>query len=293
MMARIRSSRPLSVSTMTVVVLAFATAGCASTTPSPSPAVSGALERSPAVTAASSPGPSSAPPPSVSSASPAPVAADRVPARLEPGVAYRPAIDPANFVEAIDNPYWPLAPGTHWTFRSQEQRTETTVTPDRRPVMGVSTVVVHDQVFNGSDLAEDTFDWYAQDKAGNVWYFGEATTSYEDNPAGDHAGSWEAGVDGAQPGIVMLADPLSGDVYRQEFKAGEAEDIAMVRRLDAKLKVPAGSFGDVLVTEEWTPLEPDVIELKYYAKGTGVIEERQILGGDELVQLRKMTPPGG
>ena len=278
---------------MTVVVLAFATAGCASTTPSPSPAVSGALERSPAVTAASSPGPSSAPPPSVSSASPAPVAADRVPARLEPGVAYRPAIDPANFVEAIDNPYWPLAPGTHWTFRSQEQRTETTVTPDRRPVMGVSTVVVHDQVFNGSDLAEDTFDWYAQDKAGNVWYFGEATTSYEDNPAGDHAGSWEAGVDGAQPGIVMLADPLSGDVYRQEFKAGEAEDIAMVRRLDAKLKVPAGSFGDVLVTEEWTPLEPDVIELKYYAKGTGVIEERQILGGDELVQLRKMTPSGG
>jgi len=208
-------------------------------------------------------------------------------------VAYRPAIDPANFVEAIDNPYWPLAPGTHWTFRSQEQRTETTVTPDRRPVMGVSTVVVHDQVFNGSDLAEDTFDWYAQDKAGNVWYFGEATTSYEDNPAGDHAGSWEAGVDGAQPGIVMLADPLSGDVYRQEFKAGEAEDIAMVRRLDAKLKVPAGSFGDVLVTEEWTPLEPDIIELKYYAKGTGVIEERQILGGDELVQLRKMTPPGG
>jgi hypothetical protein len=208
-------------------------------------------------------------------------------------VAYRPAIDPANFVEAIDNPYWPLAPGTHWTFRSQEQRTETTVTPDRRPVMGVSTVVVHDQVFNGSDLAEDTFDWYAQDKAGNVWYFGEATTSYEDNPAGDHAGSWEAGVDGAQPGIVMLADPLSGDVYRQEFKAGEAEDIAMVRRLDAKLKVPAGSYGDVLVTEEWTPLEPDVIELKYYAKGTGVIEERQILGGDELVQLRKMTPSGG
>jgi len=278
---------------MTVVVLAFATAGCASTTPSPSAAVSRALERSPAVTAASSPGPSSAPPPSVSSASPAPVAADRVPARLEPGVAYRPAIDPANFVEAIDNPYWPLAPGTHWTFRSQEQRTETTVTPDRRPVMGVSTVVVHDQVFNGSDLAEDTFDWYAQDKAGNVWYFGEATTSYEDNPAGDHAGSWEAGVDGAQPGIVMLADPLSGDVYRQEFKAGEAEDIAMVRRLDAKLKVPAGSYGDVLVTEEWTPLEPDVIELKYYAKGTGVIEERQILGGDELVQLRKMTPPGG
>jgi hypothetical protein len=196
-------------------------------------------------------------------------------------------------VAVIDNPYWPLAPGTHWSFRSQEERTETTVTPDHRLVMDVSTVVVHDQVFNGSDLVEDTFDWYAQDAAGNVWYLGEDTTSYEDNPAGDHAGSWEAGVAGAQPGVVMLADPLPGDVYRQEFKAGEAEDIAMVRRLGAKLKVPAGSYGDVLVTEEWTPLEPDIIELKYYAKGIGVIEERQILGGDELVQLRTMRRPGG
>jgi len=283
---------------MTIVVLALATAGCGSTTPSPAPAVSGVLESPPAVAEPSSAAPASAAPASAapspaSVASPASVSADRDPTRLEPGVAYRPAIDPANFVEAIDNPYWPLAPGTHWSFRSQEQRTETGVTPDRRTVMGVSTVVVHDQVFNGNDLAEDTFDWYAQDRAGNVWYFGEDTTSYEDNPAGDHAGSWEAGVDGAQPGIVMLADPVPGDLYRQEFKAGEAEDVAMVRRLDAKLKVPAGSYGDVLVTEEWTPLEPDVIELKYYAEGVGVIEERQILGGDELVQLRKMTPPGG
>jgi len=283
---------------MTIVVLALATAGCGSTTPSPAPAVSGVLESPPAVAEPSSAAPASAAPASAapspaSVASPASVSADRDPTRLEPGVAYRPAIDPANFVEAIDNPYWPLAPGTHWSFRSQEQRTETVVTPDRRTVMGVSTIVVHDQVFNGNDLAEDTFDWYAQDRAGNVWYFGEDTTSYEDNPAGDHAGSWEAGVDGAQPGIVMLADPVPGDLYRQEFKAGEAEDVAMVRRLDAKLKVPAGSYGDVLVTEEWTPLEPDVIELKYYAEGVGVIEERQILGGDELVQLRKMTPPGG
>ena len=283
---------------MTIVVLALATAGCGSTTPSPAPAVSGVLESAPVAAEPSSAAPASAAPTSAAPspaavASPASVSADRDPTRLEPGVAYRPAIDPANFVEAIDNPYWPLVPGTHWSFRSQEQRTETVVTPDRRTVMGVSTIVVHDQVFNGNDLAEDTFDWYAQDGAGNVWYFGEDTTSYEDNPAGDHAGSWEAGLDGAQPGVVMLAAPRPGDVYRQEFKAGEAEDLAMVRRLDAKLKVPTGSYAVVLVTEEWTPLEPDVIELKYYAKGVGVIEERQILGGDELVQLRKMNPPGG
>jgi hypothetical protein len=221
------------------------------------------------------------------------VVADRVPTRLEPGSTYQPALDSTAFVQTIDNTYWPLLPGTHWTFRSADERTEVAVTTDRRNVMGVSTVVVHDQVFSGKDLMEDTFDWYAQDTAGNVWYFGEDTTSYENGPAGDKAGSWEGGVNGAQPGIVMLADPLPGDVYRQEYHAGDAEDIALVRRLDATLKVPAGSYKDVLVTEEWTPLEPDVIELKYYARGIGVIEERQILGGNELVLLVKMTPSGG
>src|SRR5262249_49560677 len=154
--------------------------------------------------------------------------------RLEPGAAYQPAIDPAGYVQDIDNPFWPLKPGTHWTFKSADERTETRVTTDRRQVMGVSTVVVHDQVFSGADLKEDTYDWYAQDTAGNVWYFGEDTTSYENGPAGDKTGSWEGGVNGAQPGIVMLADPQLGDIYRQEYLAGEAEDIALVRRLDAK-----------------------------------------------------------
>jgi hypothetical protein len=152
---------------------------------------------------------------------------------------------------------------------------------------------VHDQVFSGKKVAEDTFDWYAQDRAGNVWYFGEATLSYEDNPAGDPTGSWEAGVNGAQPGVVMLAEPLGGDVYRQEFSAGEAEDLALVRQGGTKLKVPAGSYADVLVTEEWTPLEPAIIELKYYARGVGVIEEKGIFGSDELVQLTRVVAPGG
>jgi hypothetical protein len=273
------------------VIVALVSIGCATDTATPSPAVRSAVPASAPPTSAATPFASgatvSAPP-----ASPAAATADRNPARMDGAVTYQPAIDPGDFVETVDNPYWPLVPGTTSTFRSADERTVTAVTSDRRMVMGVSTVVVHDQVFSGSHLVEDTFDWYAQDRAGNVWYFGEATVSYEDDPAGDHAGSWEAGVGGAQPGVVMLADPIGGDVYRQEFLAGEAEDLALVRQGGTKLKVPAGSYDDVLVTEEWTPLEPAVIELKYYARGVGVIEERGIFGSDELVQLIRIKPPG-
>jgi hypothetical protein len=291
------SNRPRSVPVTLTVAVAVLAAGCASTNPTPSPLATGggALSASAAASLASTPAPSAsaiASSPAASSV-PSAVARDRVPSRLDPAATYQPAIDPADFVEAVDNPYWPLVPGTKWTYRSADERTEVAVTSERRTVMGVSTVVVHDQVFADDELMEDTFDWYAQDRAGNVWYFGEDTTSYEDNPAGDHAGSWEAGVDGGQPGVVMLADPMSGDVYRQEFYAGEAEDLALVRRLGTKLKVPAGSYDDVLVTEEWSPLEPDIIELKYYARGVGVIAERGIFGSKELVQLVKVTPPAG
>jgi hypothetical protein len=275
-------------------IVALVSIGCATDTATPSPAIRTAIPVSAPPTASATPSASasaatvSAPP-----ASPAVAVPDRNPARMDGAVTYQPTIDPADFVETVDNPYWPLVPGTTSTFRSADERTVTAVTSDRRTVMGVSTVVVHDQVFSGSDLFEDTFDWYAQDRAGNVWYFGEATVSYEDDPAGDHAGSWEAGVGGAQPGVVMLAHPVGGDVYRQEFLAGEAEDLALVRQGGTKLKVPAGSYDDVLVTEEWTPLEPAVIELKYYARGIGVIEERGIFGSDELVQLIRIKPPGG
>jgi hypothetical protein len=281
--------------TILFVTIALVTIGCATDNATPSPAVRTVAPASVAPTAAAtalasaSTGATS----SALPASPAALAPDRNPARMDGAVTYQPAIDPADFVEAVDNPYWPLVPGTTFTFRSADERIVTAVTSDRRMVMGVSTIVVHDQVFSGGDLVEDTFDWYAQDRAGNVWYFGEATVSYEDNPAGDPAGSWEAGVDGAQPGIVMLADPIGGDVYRQEYLAGEAEDLALVRQGGTKLKVPAGSYDDVLITEEWSPLEPDVIELKYYAPGVGVIEERGIFGSDEVVQLIRIKPPGG
>ena len=267
--------------------LVLGLSGCAPAAQTSGPAATSAATSAPVVTSASpvangSPAPATSAPPAVTLA--------RNPAAMDAAVPYRPVIDPADFVEVIDNPYWPLTPGTSFEFKSADEQTKVVVTSERRTVMGVSTVVVSDKVFADGKLSEDTSDWYAQDRAGNVWYFGEATLSFEDDPAGDPAGSWEAGVDGAQPGVVMLADPLGGDVYRQEFYAGDAEDLALVRHANASITVPAGSYENVLVTEEWSPLEPDVIELKYYAKDIGVVEERQIFGGTELVKLTKVTP---
>ena len=267
--------------------LSLALAGCAPTVQTPGPAATAAATSAPVVpTASASAGGSIAP----ATSAPSAAEAARNPAAMDAAVPYQPVIDPAGFVEVIDNPYWPLTPGTSYEFESAGEQTKVVVTSERRTVMGVSTVVVSDKVFADGKLSEDTSDWYAQDRAGNVWYFGEATLSYEDDPAGDPTGSWEAGVDGAEPGVVMLADPLGGDVYRQEFDAGQAEDLALVRYANGSIEVPAGSYDNVLVTEEWTPLEPDVIELKYYAKGIGVVEERQIFGGTELVKLTKVTP---
>jgi len=267
-------------------ILALEVAGCAPAAQTSAPAATTAASAPVLATASASPESSVAP---ATAAPPAALVA-RNPAAMDAAVPYQPVIDPAGFVEVIDNPYWPLTPGTSYEFESAGEQTKVVVTSERRTVMGVSTVVVSDKVFADGKLSEDTSDWYAQDRAGNVWYFGEATLSYEDDPAGNPTGSWEAGVDGAEPGVVMLADPLGGDVYRQEFYAGQAEDLALVRYANGSIKVPAGSYDNVLVTEEWTPLEPDVIELKYYAKGTGVVEERQIFGGTELVKLTKVTP---
>ena len=288
-----RVSLPLQVALSAVIALG--STACAGTleTPAPSPttaaiASAGAVAPSAAPTAAPTAAPSTRPSPTAEPTPPQP----RNPAAMDGAVPYRPTVDPSDFVDVIDNPYWPLKPGTSFVYEGGGERTEVEVTSERRVVMGVSTVVVKDQVFEDGKLIEDTVDWYAQDRAGNVWYFGEATISFEHDPAGDKKGSWEAGVDGALPGVVMLADPRGGDVYRQEFYAGQAEDLALVRHASGVIKVRAGSFDGVLVTEEWSPLEPDRIELKYYARGVGLVAERLIFGGDELVQLVKMTPPG-
>ena len=283
--------RPLQVVLPAAVagVVMLGLAGCAPTAVTSGPAATTTAATGAPVVPSPSSAVGASVPPVAQSAPPAATGA-RNPAAMDAAVPYRPAIDPADFVETIDNPYWPLTPGATFEFEGAGERIVVEVTSERRSVMGVSTVVVRDQVFEDGKLLEDTSDWYAQDRAGNVWYFGEATVSFEDDPAGDPAGSWEAGVDGAQPGIVMLADPLGGDVYRQEFYAGQAEDLALVRHVEDGVKVPAGSYDDVLVIEEWTPLEPTVIELKYYARGVGVIAERQIFGGKDVVELVKVTP---
>jgi hypothetical protein len=160
-----------------------------------------------------------------------------------------------------------------------------TVTDDTRQVMGVECVVVRDKVFLNGGLIEDTFDWYAQDKKGNVWYFGENTKEYENGKVVSTKGSWEAGGDGAMPGIVMQADPKVGETYRQEYYPGEAEDMAKVLSLNESATVPYGSFDHLLMTREWTPLEPNVVEQKYYAPGMRTVLEVGVKGTSDRVEL--------
>jgi hypothetical protein len=160
------------------------------------------------------------------------------------------------------------------------------VLDERRTVVGVATVVVHDVVRIDDEIIEETFDWYAQDVEGNVWYFGEDTTSYEGGAA-DKAGSWEAGVEGALPGIVMPAGPAVSDIgYRQEFWAGKAKDMGQVIAVSGSVTVPAGTFDDTIRTRDWTPLEPDIVEEKVYARDVGLVSESKVDTGEteELVE---------
>ena len=217
-------------------------------------------------------------------------------------------LDPANFTTPVQNPYFPLVPGTTYFYETQAEeglfRTEVTVTSGTKLIEGVLAIVVHDVVWldveNGPTvLIEDTLDWYAPDNFGNVWYLGEATTEhlYDENwnPIGTSTeGSWEAGVDGAVAGFIMLADPRSGVSYQQEFAEGVAEDMAKVERLNAKITVPFGAFANGLVTKEWTPLEPGAIERKFYAAGVGLVLVEEFHGGrtlrEELVSITYTAP---
>lgn len=209
------------------------------------------------------------------------------------GGAYTATLDAADFVDSIDNPFFPLLPGTRWIYESADgsERIEVMVLEETRSILGITATVVHDVVSEDGEVIEDTFDWYAQDRSGNVWYLGEDSKELEDGRVVSTEGSWEAGVDGAQPGIVMHAEPRVGVGYRQEFYEGEAEDLAEVLRLDGTADTPYGDFDGLLVIEEWNPLEPDVVEHKYYASGVGVVLEVMTRGGDERVELVSFEPP--
>jgi hypothetical protein len=204
-----------------------------------------------------------------------------------------PSPDPKDFVDRIDNPWLPLEPGNTWVYTSTSEDGDVTITTtvldQTRVVAGVTATVVHD-VETGAKgrVTEDTYDWFAQDRAGNVWYFGEDTTSY-DGKLASKEGSWEAGVDGAMAGVVMLASPRLGDGYQQEQLAGVAEDRATVLSLDETVSVPYGDYDGVLLTEETSPLEPAVVEHKYYVSGVGDVREVDVAGGDEVVDLVSFT----
>jgi hypothetical protein len=200
-----------------------------------------------------------------------------------------PSPDPDDFAEEIDNPWLPLVPGSTWRYRvtaggEVEETVTVTVTDQVREVAGVTATVVRDVVTDADgEVVEDTRDWFAQDVEGNVWYLGEDTVSFEDGRPSSE-GSWEAGVDGAEAGLAMPAVPRVGDGYRQEWAAGEAEDQARVLALDASRATPYGGWDDLLQTEDTTPLEPDVLEHKFYARGVGLVLEENP-GDDEVVEL--------
>jgi hypothetical protein len=187
-------------------------------------------------------------------------------------------LDPADFSTDIDNPYWPMRPGRRWVYREtnidgEDHRVVITVTDRTKKVAnGVTARVVRDVVTDKGTPVEITDDWYAQDSRGNVWYLGEATAEYVKGKIANRRGSWEAGVDGAQPGIAMPADPKPGLSYRQEYYEGEAEDKAAVVTVgEEQVEVPAGHFTDVVMTRDLVPLEPKVQELKFYARDVGPV----------------------
>lgn len=202
---------------------------------------------------------------------------------------------PSGWSATVDHPFFPLQPGTVFVYAPRDgTRGETdsvTVTRAKKVILGIPAIGVHDRTYVHGVLIEDTRDWYAQDKDGNVWYLGEDTREYRNGRVASTAGSWEAGRRGAQPGIIMKAHPRVGDTYRQEFLAGEAEDRARVLSLDEKVTVPCGRFRQVLLIEEWSPLEPGVKEHKYYARGVGLVLQRTAAGGGGGQVLVKVVAP--
>jgi len=198
---------------------------------------------------------------------------------------------PDQFVAVIDNPYYPLIPGTTFEYRAETadgvETNTVEVTSQTKTILGVTATVVHDRVFLEGELTEDTFDWFAQDTEGNVWYLGEQSCEVENGQCVSTEGSWEAGVNGALPGIVMWADPAAhkGSTYQQEFLAGTAEDVAKVIGLNAKVDTPYGSFTGCLETMDWSPLENASREHKFYCPGTGLVLELAPSSGHERSEL--------
>lgn len=204
-------------------------------------------------------------------------------------------LDPADFTTEIDNRYWPMTPGTRWIYREtdeegKELQVVVTVSSETREIAnGVTARIVRDTVTQEGELVEDTFDWYAQDEKGNIWYLGEDTAEFENGKVKTKAGSFEAAVDGALPGIIMPADPADGMQYRQEYHEGVAEDNGEIVSTDEQAEVPAGHYRHTVLTKDTITIDPDVLEYKLYAPGVGPVLVLGVSGGggrEELLSIR-------
>jgi hypothetical protein len=205
-------------------------------------------------------------------------------------------LDPAHFTVDITHHYWPMKPGDRWVY--EETDGDGTVTDDEVTVLdrtekidGIEARVVHDVATQGGVTVEDTTDWYAQDTSGNLWYLGEKTASYKNGTVSSTAGSWSAGTDGAQAGIILPAVPRTGMTYRQEYLKGQAEDRALVLSTAERAQTGSGTYKDALLTRDTTPLEPDLVELKWYAPGVGPV--LTLTPSGEVTREQLVTAPGG
>jgi hypothetical protein len=211
-------------------------------------------------------------------------------------------LDPADFSADITHTYWPMKPGTRWTYRDVDEKGEVqdvivvATAATKKLADGITARVVRDTVRSEGQLVEDTFDWYAQDSAGNVWYMGEETAEFENGKIVSRAGYFEAGARGALPGIILPAEPQVGQKYRQEYLKDEAEDNGEVLGLNQLVEVPTGRYSNALLTRDTTNLEPDVVEYKLYAPGIGPVLALDISGGaarEALVKIDKVAEKAG
>lgn len=211
---------------------------------------------------------------------------------------YDPSFDPGDFVNPLQigksvtpNRFFPLVPGSQWVYRSPSETVTIDVLGKVERIEGVACTVVHDVVKHNGQTIEDTLDWFAQHVDGSIWYCGEQSEELEDGRVVDVAGSWRAGDEDARPGIIMQAVPHVGDTYRQEFALGDAEDAATIRSISASATVPAASCSHTcLVTREFTPLEPDLREDKYYAPNVGLVLSVDRTTGERLELIRYRIP---